>query len=149
MALDNALSGTWTWNGTTIVASTDTSGIQSGDFIRMSSMSGLFEIQSVNPDTSVTVLNPHSLAIPSGIGAFKNDENVKSAILAAGDVACAETWEDITEPSIPPGTKRITRRDYTSATVHPTKTYRVDISYVHPANDPAWGAIAGIEESIV
>jgi hypothetical protein len=150
MSLFKPLVGTWTWDGTTTVLSDDTSGAQAGDFIQKSQMEGpALEIGTVNAGVSVVLLNPHHAVIPTGSGAVLSQQNVRNDIVAAPDVQCVETFEDITEPHAAPGTKRIIRQDYSSATVQVGKTYRMDWMYVHPPSDPAWGAVAGIEESIV
>jgi hypothetical protein len=64
------LSGTWAWNGTTTVTSTDTSQVVVGDFIALPGDFGMFEISSITTNVSVTILNPSSLTIPSGSGAL-------------------------------------------------------------------------------
>ncbi len=64
-------SGTWTWNGTTTVSSTDTSGVSIGDFIGINANGPFFEISAITPNTNVTILNPQSLPIPSGTGIRK------------------------------------------------------------------------------
>jgi len=62
-----ALPGTWTWNGTTTVAADDTTTVVSGDFIRLdSSPTTWFQINTIVPNTSVTLLNPGAAAIPTG-----------------------------------------------------------------------------------
>lgn len=65
-----ALSGTWTWNSTLTVLATDTSGVNAGDFIRKDSSPMLwFQVQSIVPNTSVTLLNPGGATVPTGAGA--------------------------------------------------------------------------------
>jgi len=64
-----ALSGTWTWDGTTTVLSDDTSGVAVGNFIRNATDMQLFEITSITPNVSVTISNPGSLIIPTASGA--------------------------------------------------------------------------------
>lgn len=65
-----ALPGTWTWNNTTTVLTTDTSTVTVGDFIRKdSSPSTWFQINTITPNTSVTLLNPGGATIPTGAGA--------------------------------------------------------------------------------
>jgi hypothetical protein len=64
-------SGTWTWDGTTTVATTDTSGVSIGDFIGINVNGAFFEISAITPNTNVTILNPQSLPIPSGTGIRK------------------------------------------------------------------------------
>ena len=65
-----ALGGTWTWNGTLTVLATATTGLLPGDFIRKdSSPSSWFQVASIVPNTSVTILNPGGAVIPSGAGA--------------------------------------------------------------------------------
>ena len=60
------LDATYTWNGTTTVTSSDTSEVVAGDWIRLVSDGQWFEITSIVPNTSVTILNPGSDTIPSG-----------------------------------------------------------------------------------
>jgi len=65
-----ALSGTWTWNNTTTVLTTNTTGVTAGTFIRKDSSPLLFfEVSVVVPNTSVTILNPGTATIPTGAGA--------------------------------------------------------------------------------
>lgn len=73
-----SLTGTWTWNGTTTVLTTDTSGVVAGEFIgKDSDPTHYFQIQGLVPNTSVTLLNPGVAAIPTGAGASsKATENV-------------------------------------------------------------------------
>ena len=73
-----ALAGTWTWNGTTTVLATNTSGVVAGDFIRLDASPTLFfQIQTIVPNTSVTILNPGAATIPTGAGgSSKATENV-------------------------------------------------------------------------
>ena len=73
-----ALAGTWTWNGTTTVLTTNTSGVVSGDFIRLDASPTLFfQISGIVPNTSVTILNPGAATIPTGAtGSSKATENV-------------------------------------------------------------------------
>lgn len=61
--------GTWTWQGSSIVLATDTSGLANGvnDRIRLDSDGQFFPIQSIDPNVSVT-LEPTALTIPIGTG---------------------------------------------------------------------------------
>lgn len=80
------------------------------------------------------------------------EQETISAILTAPDVACAETFEDITEPvALQRGLHltRVTRQDYSSATVNPGKIVRHDIAYVNPANHPGWGGRGNTTVSLV
>lgn len=61
-----ALNPSYVWNGTTTVASLDTSEVAVGDWIRLDSDGQYFEIESIVPDTSVTILNPYARPIPTG-----------------------------------------------------------------------------------
>lgn len=72
------LLGTWTWNGTTTVLATNTSQVVAGDFIRLNASPTLFfQIQSIVPNTSVTILNPGAATIPTGAGgSSRATENV-------------------------------------------------------------------------
>lgn len=55
------------WNGTTTVTMTDTSELAVGDFIGYQ-RAPMFEISALVPNTSVTILNPSSRTIPTGMG---------------------------------------------------------------------------------
>lgn len=61
-----SLAAVYTWNGTTTVTTPDTSEVVAGDWITLNSDGALFEIESLVVDTSVTLVNPESLPIPSG-----------------------------------------------------------------------------------
>lgn len=61
-----ALTAVFTWNGTTTITTPDTSEVAAGDWLRLDSDGQWFEIQSVVPNTSVTISNPGALGIPSG-----------------------------------------------------------------------------------
>lgn len=50
-----ALTGTWTWDGTTTVLATDTSQVRIGSFIRADSDGQWFEVTAVNANVSVTI----------------------------------------------------------------------------------------------
>jgi hypothetical protein len=65
----SALSGTWTWGGTTTVLATDTSGVVQGDYISKDGDDQVFQIDSIVPNTSVAISNPQSRTIPTGAGA--------------------------------------------------------------------------------
>jgi hypothetical protein len=69
-----SLTGAWVWDGTTTVTTDDTSGVASGDWVRLpvtdgTSESPLFKIVTINVNVSVVVENPHDFSIPSGAGA--------------------------------------------------------------------------------
>lgn len=86
---ESALTGTWTWDGTTTVLSTDTSGVVKGDWIKDDADGQWFEVDSVVTDTSVTILNPDTLTIPSGsAGSSKQDTNE----ITAATKALLGTW---------------------------------------------------------
>ena len=61
-----ALAATYTWNGTTTVTTGDTSEVEEGDWIALDSDGTLFEVGTVAVNTSVTLLNPEGLPIPTG-----------------------------------------------------------------------------------
>lgn len=62
-----ALAATYTWAGPSLVVTTpDTSEVAVGDFFRLDADGQWFEIASIVPSTSVTVLNPGSLTLPVG-----------------------------------------------------------------------------------
>jgi uncharacterized phage protein gp47/JayE len=75
-----ALAATYTWNGSTTVASADTSEVSAGDWIRLDSDDQWFEIQSIVPNTSVTIANPGALTIPTG----STQSSVATDILTEG-----------------------------------------------------------------
>lgn len=60
------IAATYTWNGTTTVTTGDTSEVSAGEWIRLDSDGQWFEIDSIVPNTSITVLNPGSDTIPTG-----------------------------------------------------------------------------------
>lgn len=104
MPLVTVLSGTCTWDGTTTVLMTDTSGVVVGDYIRMDDESFAFKITAVVVNTSVTIDNPGALTIPTGTGASKTDEPIRDEILAAGDVQMVPEAEVVTQPDDEPVT---------------------------------------------
>lgn len=57
-----------TWNGTTTVLCTDTTGVVAGKWLRLDSDGQVFEISLVVANTSFTLLNPAGLTIPTGTG---------------------------------------------------------------------------------
>lgn len=150
MPLVTTLAGTWTWNGTTTVASTDTSGVVVGDWIKRDDFSPIFKITAIAVNVSVTIENPQNLTIPSGTGAKKTQEPIANAIMAAADrVRTVFSTEPVTEPSAPAGTTRLLAEDYSSPTVHAGKKYRISYTYVNPPSSKAWGAVASIDQAIV
>lgn len=58
-----------TWNGTLVITTGDTSEVAASDWIRLTSDGQWFEVDSVVLNTSITILNPDGLTIPSGSGA--------------------------------------------------------------------------------
>ena len=104
MPLVTALTGTWTWDGTTTVFSTDTSGVVVDDYIKMDDESPAFKVTAVVANTSVTIDNPEALTIPTGTGASKTDEPIRDEILAAADVQMVPEPEVVTQPDDPPVT---------------------------------------------
>jgi hypothetical protein len=62
----SALSATYTWDGTTTVASSDTSETEVGEWIRLDSDNQWFKVVTVNTDVSVIIENPDALTIPTG-----------------------------------------------------------------------------------
>jgi uncharacterized phage protein gp47/JayE len=55
-----------TWNGTTTITTPDTSEVVAGDWIRLDADGQWFEITSLVPNTSITILNPGADTIPTG-----------------------------------------------------------------------------------
>ena len=62
-----AITAVYTWNGTLTITTADTSEVVVGDWIRLDEDGQYFEIDSIILNTSVTVLNPENLVIPSGV----------------------------------------------------------------------------------
>jgi hypothetical protein len=85
---------TYSWGGTTSIStSADVSGeLSAGEFIRLDSDGQLFEVASVTP-TTVTILNPQGLTIPSGAtGSSKVDLTLSYYYLDASSVEQAYTF---------------------------------------------------------
>lgn len=83
-----SLLGTWTWDGTTTVLSTDTSQVLVDDYIRLDSDGQLFRVVSIVTNVSVVIANPDALTIPSGAtGSSVVDPAV--IILSSGTFALA------------------------------------------------------------
>lgn len=61
-----ALSGTWTWDGTSVVLATVTTQVVAGDFICLDSDGQFFRVASVTAGVSVLIENLLGLTIPSG-----------------------------------------------------------------------------------
>lgn len=79
---------TYSWGGTTAIStSSDVSGeLAAGEFIQLDSDGQLFEVASVTP-TTVTILNPQGLTIPSGAsGSSKVDLTLSYYYLDASSV---------------------------------------------------------------
>lgn len=79
---------TYSWGGTTTInTSADVSGeLVAGEFIQLDSDGQLFEVASVTP-TTVTILNPQGLTIPSGAtGSSKDDLTLSYYYLDASSV---------------------------------------------------------------
>lgn len=79
------LSATYTWNGTTTITSADTSEVSVGDFIGLKSDNQLFEIASIVPNVSITILNPGSLSIPTGSTTSRKNPEVVTEGLGGGN----------------------------------------------------------------
>lgn len=60
------IAATLTWNGTTTITTGDTSEVVVGDWLRLDADGQWFEITSLVPNTSITILNPGSDTIPTG-----------------------------------------------------------------------------------
>lgn len=63
-----ALAATLTWDGTLTALTTDTSELAEGDWVWLDSDAQWFQIETIVVDTSLTLLNPYSKAIPTGSG---------------------------------------------------------------------------------
>lgn len=141
MALQVALNGTWTWDGTTTVLSDNTSNIVVGDWLRMDDDNSPFKITAITPNVNVTIENPDSLIIPSGTGASRDDQTIVNEIMRAGDVVENVTSsETITEPGAAPGTTRALVKEWSSATIHAGKKFRVTTQYMNGPESKAWCA---------
>ena len=90
--IGQALSGTWTWDGTTTVLATDTSEVAVGNWISLDSDAQSFKITAIVANTSVSIENPRSLTIPSGAtgSSFALGWSEITGI-ALGDVEAAQT----------------------------------------------------------
>ena len=68
----SVLAGTWTWDGTVVVLTTDSTGVVVDDWIELDADGQFFQISGISLGTGpsgedeVTILNPDSLTIPSG-----------------------------------------------------------------------------------
>lgn len=61
-----ALVAVYTWNGTTIISSADTSEVVVGDWISLDADGQQFQIIDVIPNTSIEIDNPSGYTIPTG-----------------------------------------------------------------------------------
>lgn len=96
------LAATYTWNGTTTVASADTSEVSVGDFIGLKSDNQLFEIGSITPGVSVTILNPGGLTIPTGATTSRlNPENMTEGLGGGGGDAAVGGETDLYLNTVP------------------------------------------------
>jgi len=67
------VTGTWTWNGSLVVLSSNTGGVVAGDWIRLPVSTGatpnaLFKVASIAANVSATITNPNNYSIPSSQG---------------------------------------------------------------------------------
>lgn len=60
----SAQAGTISWDGTTTVLTSDTTGLVSGQMIAATVTGPYFEITAVTPSTSITITDPNSFGIP-------------------------------------------------------------------------------------
>lgn len=96
------LAATYTWNGTTTVASADTSEVAVGDFIGLKSDNQLFEIGSITPGVSMTILNPGGLTIPTGATTSRlNPENMTEGLGGGGGDAAVGGETDLYLNTVP------------------------------------------------
>lgn len=59
------LLGNWNWNGTTTIATTDTTQVAVNDWVRAVSDGQWFKITAETPNVDVTIENPHGYTIPN------------------------------------------------------------------------------------
>lgn len=96
------LAATFTWNGTTTVATADTSEVSVGDFIGLKSDNQLFEITTVNAGVSVIISNPGALTIPTGATASRlNPENMTEGLGGGGGDAAVGGETDLYLDNVP------------------------------------------------
>ncbi len=92
---------TLTWDGTLTVTTPDTSELGPGVWIRLDADSQWFQITSLVTDTSVTLLNPFALSIPSGATqSSKNTNPVTSKVTNSVGVETTLNWPDSGKISI-------------------------------------------------
>jgi len=69
VAVDTDIAAVLTWDGTTTITTPDTSEVVAGDWVKLDVNGQWFEITSLIPNTSILILNPDSLTIPTGVTA--------------------------------------------------------------------------------
>jgi hypothetical protein len=80
-----AQGGTSSWNGTTTVSMTDTTGVAPGDFIGATTTGPWFEITAETSNVSVIITNPNGFTIPSsGSSVYKLTMTLSFFKLVAG-----------------------------------------------------------------
>lgn len=87
-----ALTGTWTWNGTTTVTTGDTSQVIVGSQIRLDSDGQWFTITAITPNVDVTISNPLTLTIPTGATGSSILTPGLTKVIGPGD---AMTWTSV------------------------------------------------------
>jgi hypothetical protein len=60
------LAATLNWNGTTTITLSSTAELVAGEWVRLNTDGQYFQIASLVPNTSLTILNPYGRAIPTG-----------------------------------------------------------------------------------
>jgi hypothetical protein len=88
-----ALAAAYTWDGTLVVTTADTSGVVSGDWIRLDSDGQYFEIDSIIVNTSVTLLNPNNLVIPGTVSDPLSTQSSKA--ITSLPVETTLDWDDL------------------------------------------------------
>lgn len=73
-----ALVPSYTWDGTPVILSADTSDVEVGEWMRFDTDNQWFKITVIDPNVSVTVENPDSLTIPSGTGASASSRSPRT-----------------------------------------------------------------------
>lgn len=80
LATGTALTAVYTWDGTLVVTTPDTSEVVAGEWIRLDADGQYFEIDSLVVNTSVTLLNPNNFTIPGTVADPLATQSSKAAV---------------------------------------------------------------------